>query len=33
MQDLTVEHVAGGWKVADVSTVVVKSFQGQPCAA
>jgi hypothetical protein len=33
VQDLTVEHVAGGWKVADVSTAVVKSFEGQPCAA
>jgi hypothetical protein len=33
VQDLTVERVAGGWKVADVSTAVVKSFEGQPCAA
>ena len=33
VQDLTVDHVAGGWKVADMSTTVVRSFEGQPCAA
>jgi hypothetical protein len=33
VQDLTVEDVGGRWKVADVSTTVVKSFVGQPCAA
>ena len=33
VQDLTVEDVGGHWKVADVSTTVVKSFEGQPCAA
>ena len=33
VQELTVENVDGRWKVADVSTTVVKSFEGQPCAA
>jgi hypothetical protein len=33
VQDLTVDYVNGGWKVADVSTTVVKSFEGQLCAA
>jgi hypothetical protein len=33
VQNLTVENVGGHWKVADVSTTVVKSFEGQPCAA
>jgi hypothetical protein len=33
VQDLTVKHVGGGWKIADVATTVVKSFEGQPCAA
>jgi hypothetical protein len=33
VQDLTVEDVGGSWKVADISTTVVKSFEGQPCAA
>jgi hypothetical protein len=33
VQDLTVKANGGRWKVADVSTTVVKSFEGQPCAA
>jgi hypothetical protein len=33
VQNLTVENIGGHWKVADVSTTVVKSFEGQPCAA
>jgi hypothetical protein len=33
VQDLTIEKLGGRWKVADVSTTVVKSFEGQPCAA
>jgi hypothetical protein len=33
VQNLTVENVGGHWKVADVSTTVVKSFEGQPCTA
>jgi hypothetical protein len=33
VQQLTVENVGGRWKVADASTVVVNSFEGQQCAA
>jgi hypothetical protein len=33
VQDLTIKASGGGWKVADVSTTVVTSFEGQPCAA
>jgi hypothetical protein len=33
VQDLTVEATGGRWKVVGVSTTVVKSFEGQPCAA
>jgi hypothetical protein len=33
VQNLTVENVDGHWKVADISTTVVKSFEGQQCAA
>jgi hypothetical protein len=33
VQHLTVKNVGGRWKVADTSTTVVKSFEGQPCAA
>jgi hypothetical protein len=33
VQDLTVVKLGGRWKVADVSTTIVKSFDGQPCAA
>jgi hypothetical protein len=33
VQQLTVENVGGRWKVADASTIVVNSFEGQPCAA
>jgi hypothetical protein len=33
VQQLTVENAGGGWKVADASTAVVKSFEGQQCAA
>jgi hypothetical protein len=33
VQNLRVESVAGTWKVADISTTVVRSFEGQPCAA
>jgi hypothetical protein len=33
VQQLTVESVDGRWKVAEASTTVVKSFEGQPCAA
>jgi hypothetical protein len=33
VQYFTVEAIGGRWKVADVSTTVVKSFEGQPCAA
>jgi hypothetical protein len=33
VQNLTVENIDGRWKVADISTTVVKSFEGQPCAA
>jgi hypothetical protein len=33
VQDLTVKAIGARWKVADVSTTVVKSFEGQPCAS
>jgi hypothetical protein len=33
VQHLTVKNVGGRWKVAGLSTTVVKSFEGQPCAA
>jgi hypothetical protein len=33
VQHLIVKNVGGRWKVADISTTVVKSFKGQPCAA
>jgi hypothetical protein len=33
VQELTVLRVGGRWKVGDVSTTVVKSFEGQQCAA
>jgi hypothetical protein len=33
VQDLSVKEIGGRWKVAKVSTTVVKSFEGQPCAA
>jgi hypothetical protein len=32
VQDLTVRNSAGRWKIADISTTVVKSFESQPCA-
>jgi hypothetical protein len=33
VQHLTVKNVGGRWKVAGISTTVVKSFEGQRCAA
>jgi hypothetical protein len=33
VQDLTASKVGTDWKVADISSNVVKSFVGQPCAA
>jgi hypothetical protein len=33
VQDLTARKIGKGWKVADISSTVVKSFEGQPCAA
>jgi hypothetical protein len=33
VQDLTASKVGTNWKVADISTKVVTSFEGQPCAA
>jgi hypothetical protein len=33
VQELTVLKAGGRWKVAEVSTTVVKSFEGQQCAA
>jgi hypothetical protein len=33
VQDLTATKIGMNWKVADVSSTVVKSFKGQPCAA
>jgi hypothetical protein len=33
VQDLTARKVGKDWKVADISSTVVKSFEGQPCAA
>jgi hypothetical protein len=33
VQALTARKIGKGWKVADISSTVVKSFEGQPCAA
>jgi hypothetical protein len=33
VQDLTARKIGKDWKVADISSTVVKSFEGQPCAA
>ena len=33
VQDLVVRKFGKDWKVADLSSTVVKSFEGQPCAA
>jgi hypothetical protein len=33
VQDLTATKIGSNWKVADISSTVVKSFEGQPCAA
>jgi hypothetical protein len=33
VQDLTARELDGSWKIADISSTVVKSFEGQPCAA
>jgi hypothetical protein len=33
VQDLTASKVGAHWKVADISSKVVKSFKDQPCAA
>jgi hypothetical protein len=33
VQDLTAQKSGGDWKVADISSTVVRSFEGQPCAA
>jgi hypothetical protein len=33
VQDLTANKVGTNWKVANISSTVVKSFEGQPCAA
>jgi hypothetical protein len=33
VQDLTASRVGTDWKVADISSKVVKSFKEQPCAA
>jgi hypothetical protein len=33
VQDLTATKDGDDWKVADISSTVVKSFEGQPCAA
>lgn len=33
VQDLTATQIGKDWKVADISSTVVKSFEGQPCAA
>ena len=32
VQDLTARKIGKDWKVADVSSTVVKSLEGQPCA-
>jgi hypothetical protein len=33
VQDLTVRKSRNEWKVADISSQIVRSFEGQPCAA
>jgi hypothetical protein len=33
VQNLIARKFGGEWKVADISSTVVKSFEGQPCAA
>jgi type II secretory pathway component HofQ len=33
VQDLTARKIGKDWKVADISSTVVKSFEGHPCAA
>jgi hypothetical protein len=33
VQDLTARKIGKDWKVADISSTVVKSFEGQPCTA
>jgi hypothetical protein len=33
VQDLTASKIGTDWKVADISSTVVTSFEGQPCAA
>jgi hypothetical protein len=33
VQDLTASKIGSSWKVADISSTVVKSFETQPCAA
>jgi hypothetical protein len=33
VQDLTARKIGNDWKVADISSTVVNSFEGQPCAA
>lgn len=33
VQDLTVSKDGSDWKVADISSQIVQSFEGQPCAA
>jgi hypothetical protein len=33
VQDLTARKIGKDWKVADISSTVVNSFEGQPCAA
>jgi hypothetical protein len=32
VQDLTANKVGSDWKIADISSTVVRSFEGQPCA-
>jgi hypothetical protein len=32
VQDLTARKIGKNWKVADISSTVVRSFEGQPCA-
>jgi len=33
VQDLTARKSGGDWKIADISSTLVRSFEGQPCAA
>jgi hypothetical protein len=33
VQDLTATKIGLSWKISDISSTVVKSFEGQPCAA